>query len=145
MFIIIKNKKKIIKLCFLISKLLYFKIIISFNGKMAIGKTTLIKNIINKITKYKKKIKSPTYNIMEIYKYKNIIIQHIDQYNLFFNNLIFINYQEQKNTFTFIEWGNKFKKNEFIDLIIYILYFNKYTNRLLFIKHNKYKIQNLLN
>ena len=93
-----------------IGKLLKKGNVITLNGDLGTGKTTLISGIAK--TFGIKKITSPTFNIIKSYKIKsNFFFYHIDAYRLEFGNTnIGIEELINKNNIVVIEWF-KFIKN----------------------------------
>ncbi len=90
--------------------------ILLLNGELGVGKTTFIKYLINSLqVKFKQpitEITSPTFNIVNEYHLKKIIIKHFDLYRLSdkkeLSNLgIFENISDQ---ITLIEWPKILKK-----------------------------------
>ena len=99
--------------------------ILLFTGELGVGKTTFIKYLINSFQKnYNQaitEIPSPTFNLVNEYQIKKLIIKHYDLYRLnseddlknigIFENII--------NQITLIEWPKIIKNNKlgkFIDL-----------------------------
>ncbi len=123
-----------------INSLVYFSVLLT--GDLGTGKTTFTKSIIP-ITN------SPTFNIMNKFKLKNLEIIHWDLYrleNYNYNNLEreldFNYYLQNKNTINIIEWANRIplefyvkniNKNNFI--IINLEYISK-NERILILHFN---------
>ena len=55
---------------------------ISLRGKLGVGKTTLVKYIINSISQKKIKVLSPTFSLVNVYELKKVKIWHYDLYRL---------------------------------------------------------------
>lgn len=55
--------------------------IIYLQGQLGTGKTTLVRGFLKKLG-YKDKVRSPTFNLFEIYQIKDQIICHLDLYRL---------------------------------------------------------------
>ena len=147
MFIYLKNKKKLKIFGQILSKILHYEINIFLIGHLGAGKTTLCKSIISNIIKYTKQIKSPTYNILETYNVKDIVLNHLDLYKIKnLNELKNINlfHYISKKYINIIEWGEKFlhifKKN----IIVYIFNYSKTYNRILFINTKTNYLNKLL-
>lgn len=134
----VKNKNETNFYGKILSKFFFCKNIINFTGEIGIGKTTLIKNIIEKKIKYKKNIKSPSYKIINEYKYKEQNIFHLDFFKLESikdMNRLNLNFNKRKKNLFFIEWGNKFKIKEIkTDIKIHILNYSSMFNRIILIK-----------
>lgn len=147
MFIYLDNKNYILKFGNLLSKILFLNIICCLIGGMGAGKTTLSKGLIFKSFEQKKKIKSPTYNLIETYICERNVIHHLDFYRLnHINNLIeidIINYITNKSI-VIIEWGDKFFCMINYNSYIYIFYYSNFLNRLLFINFNFINFKKLL-
>lgn len=148
MFIFLNNKKILLNLGHVIAKTLSANISFFFTGTIGIGKTSIIKSIIGHYIDYSTNIKSPTYNIVENYYYKNTYIYHLDFYRI--NNkkdFFYIDIDNYKKNIyiLFIEWGEKYciyfltKK-----YIFHFFYFNKIYNRFLFINSNYYYINKIM-
>lgn len=137
--IFIKNKETFIKYGEIISKLTLNNSLFFMLGDLGLGKTTLIKSIAGKITKYNIEIKSPSFKIIEKYENKNKKIYHLDLFNIsdstnLKEKIQNLNYSK-KITSTLIEWGDKIKMKEFIpDIRIYIFHYSNFNNRLVIIK-----------
>ena len=58
------------------------KTFISLRGKLGVGKTTLVKYIINSISEKKIRVLSPTFSLVNIYDLKGLKIWHFDLYRL---------------------------------------------------------------
>ena len=56
--------------------------IITFSGDLGSGKTFLCRNIIQTLCGKETKVISPTFNLLQIYDYKNCQIYHFDLYRL---------------------------------------------------------------
>ena len=65
-----------------IAKRLKPKSFISLRGKLGVGKTTLASLIINKLSKKKIRVLSPTFSLVNIYDLKNIKVWHYDLFRL---------------------------------------------------------------
>ena len=131
------------------SRLIKIGDLILLSGNLGVGKTTFIRHIINSIQKINKQkvseVPSPTFNITNEYKIKNILIKHYDLYRIKnekeLDNLgIKENLEKQ---ITFVEWPEIIKKLKIkssIDLIF--KYNNNFTKRYLKIISKNKKITN---
>lgn len=135
MFIFLKNKKHTNELSILITKNINKNINIFLIGNVGIGKTYFTKILIKTIIKKNIYIKSPTYNLIEIYNFKNKLINHIDFYRKNKKNL-YINIKEniKKYYINIIEWGTPIIKNIKNKKIIYFFLFKKNNKRIIKIK-----------
>ena len=86
-------------------------------GEIGTGKTTFVKNFINNLQKKNQEniteVPSPTFNILNEYKIKNLDIYHYDLYRVKdkeeLQNLGQIN--ENSDALVFVEWPELLKKN----------------------------------
>ena len=110
--------------------------IIFLYGEMGVGKTTLVKYLINQFQIKKKlqtsEVTSPTFNLLNEYDVDDLSIKHYDLFRLKdkseLKNLDI--FENNKNIITLIEWPqliNKEKLNKTIDLIF--KYENELNNR----------------
>jgi tRNA threonylcarbamoyladenosine biosynthesis protein TsaE len=110
--------------------------IIFLYGEMGVGKTTLVKYLINQFQIKKKletsEVTSPTFNLLNEYDVDDLSIKHYDLFRLKdkseLKNLDI--FENNKNVITLIEWPqliNKEKLNKTIDLIF--KYENELNNR----------------
>jgi tRNA threonylcarbamoyladenosine biosynthesis protein TsaE len=110
--------------------------IIFLYGEMGVGKTTLVKYLINQFQIKKKletsEVTSPTFNLLNEYDVDDLSIKHYDLFRLKdkseLKNLDI--FENNKNVITLIEWPqliNKEKLNKTIDLIFN--YENELNNR----------------
>ncbi|MDB3859515.1 tRNA (adenosine(37)-N6)-threonylcarbamoyltransferase complex ATPase subunit type 1 TsaE [Candidatus Pelagibacter sp.] len=110
--------------------------IIFLYGEMGVGKTTLVKYLINQFQIKKKletsEVTSPTFNLLNEYDVDDLSIKHYDLFRLKdkseLKNLDI--FEKNKNVITLIEWPqliNKEKLNKTIDLIFN--YENELNNR----------------
>ena len=106
-------------------------------GEMGVGKTTLVKYLINNLQlKFDRKITevtSPTFNIMNEYSLGNLIIKHYDLYRLKSESeLKDLNIFENNNDdILLIEWPQIIKKEPFSVKKLYFEYKNDFKNRFL--------------
>ena len=122
---------------------------ILLSGNLGVGKTTFIKFIINSLQRINKQeiseVPSPTFNIINEYQIKKILIKHYDLYRIKnekeLNNL---GIQENlKKQITLIEWPEIAKNLKIKNSISLIFKYNKnYTERYLTIISKNRKIIN---
>ena len=122
---------------------------ILLSGNLGVGKTTLVKCIINSLQRINKQeiseVPSPTFNITNEYQIKKILIKHYDLYRIKnekeLNNL---GIQENlKKQITLIEWPEIAKNLKIKNSISLIFKYNKnYTERYLTIISKNRKIIN---
>lgn len=62
-----------------IANILHPGLIVFLNGDLGAGKTTLTRGILRAMG-YQGKVKSPTYNLVEIYKFSGLYLYHFDFY-----------------------------------------------------------------
>tara|TARA_Y100000389_G_C17335206_1_gene450266 strand:- start:33 stop:479 length:447 start_codon:yes stop_codon:yes gene_type:complete len=104
-------------------------------GEMGVGKTTFIKYLINdfqrKFNEELTEVTSPTFNIMNEYKIKDLIIKHYDLYRLKSEKeLKNINlFEKNKGSILLIEWPEIIKKKPNSLIELYFEYENDYQNR----------------
>ena len=109
--------------------------IVFLYGEMGVGKTTFIKYFINNLqSKSKEKlteVTSPTFNIMNEYKIRNLTIKHYDLYRLKSKEeLKKLNlFEDNENSILFIEWPQIIEKIPKSIIKILFEYENNYTNR----------------
>ena len=106
--IIIKSENEMEKLGNFLSKIFKPYDIITLNGDVGVGKTFLSKSIIYNITKIKE-VPSPTFNLVNEYQIKDLLVKHYDLFRLknkeeTRNIGLFENYS---NVLTLIEWPEK--------------------------------------
>ena len=122
---------------------------ILLTGNLGVGKTTFIKYIINSLQRINRQklseVTSPTFNIINEYQIKKILIKHFDLYRIKnkkeLNNL---GIQENlKKQITLVEWPEIVKKLKIKNSISLIFKYNKsYTERYLTIISKNKKIIN---
>jgi len=104
-------------------------------GEMGVGKTSFVKYLINNLQKkFKQKlteVTSPTFNIMNEYRVKDLLIKHFDLYRLKttdeLNNLNLFDINEE--AITLIEWPEIIKKKPNSLIELHFNYENEYQNR----------------
>jgi tRNA threonylcarbamoyladenosine biosynthesis protein TsaE len=80
--------------------------IIYLDGEIGVGKTTFVRGFLRGLG-YKNNINSPTFNIYEIYNFKNLIICHLDLYRIVRSeDLIYIGLDDyfNDNVILLVEW-----------------------------------------
>ena len=110
--------------------------IIFLYGEMGIGKTTFIRYLINQFQKIKNlkltEVTSPTFNLLNEYQVKNLVIKHYDLFRLKDKSEI-INldlFENNKNSITLVEWPQLINKEQSIKTIdLTFAYENKLQNR----------------
>tara|TARA_Y100000816_G_C25543125_1_gene294475 strand:- start:3 stop:482 length:480 start_codon:yes stop_codon:yes gene_type:complete len=131
------------------SKLIRIGDFILLSGNLGVGKTTFIKHIINSLQKINKQkiseVPSPTFNIINEYQIKNILIKHYDLYRV--NNKKELNnlgiQENLKKQITFVEWPGLIKKLKIKKSInLTFKYNNNFTKRYLKIISKNKKIIN---
>ena len=113
-------------------------------GEIGTGKTTFVKNFINNLQKKNQEniteVPSPTFNILNEYKIKNLDIYHYDLYRVKdkeeLQNLGKID--ENSNALIFVEWPELLKKNILNYIGLYFEYEDDLNKRSLII-HSKNK------
>ncbi len=136
----LSSLKKTEKLAVKISEKLKPGNIVFLYGEMGVGKTTLIKHIIQEFQKKNKlkqtEVTSPTFNLLNEYQIKKIKINHYDLFRLKSNeelkNLDL--FMDTQNSITLIEWPQIIKEKP-KNLIEFILeYKDNHEKRFLNIK-----------
>ena len=115
-------------------------------GEIGTGKTTFVKNFINNLQKKNHEniteVPSPTFNILNEYKIKNLNIYHYDLYRVKdeeeLQNLGQIN--ENTNALIFVEWPELIEKNNLNYTSLYFEYENDLNNRSLIIYSKNKKL-----
>lgn len=85
------------------------RLIIYLDGELGVGKTTLMRNIIQNLG-YTKTIKSPSYSLVEPYIFDNVKLYHFDLYRLSDpDELEYIGIRDyfSENAWSFIEWAER--------------------------------------
>ena len=131
------------------SKLLKNGDFILLTGNLGVGKTTFIRHIINSLQKINKQqiseVPSPTFNIINEYQIKSILIKHYDLYRVKNKKELYnLGIQENlKKQITFIEWPEIIKKMKIKNSInLMFEYNNNFTKRYLKIISKNKKIIN---
>ena len=115
-------------------------------GEIGTGKTTFVKNFINNLQKKNQEniteVPSPTFNILNEYKIKNLDIYHYDLYRVKdkeeLQNLGQIN--ENSNALVFVEWPELLKKNILNYIGLYFEYEDDLNKRSLIINSKNKKL-----
>ena len=111
----LSSEKKTEELANKISKKLKLGNVVFFEGEMGVGKTTFIRYLINNLQKENRlkitEVTSPTFNLLNEYKIKEIRINHYDLFRV--KNLDEIHnlglFDNISNAITLIEWPQKIK------------------------------------
>ena len=136
----LSSEKKTEELANKISKKLKLGHVIFFKGEMGVGKTTFIKYLINNLQKENKlkitEVTSPTFNLLNEYKIKDIKINHYDLFRI--KNLDEIHnlglFDNISNAITFVEWPQKIKPKPKNLIELNFEYGNDYKKRIVQIK-----------
>lgn len=86
------------------------KEVIYLSGSLGAGKTTFTRNYMQCLG-YKKRVKSPTYSIIETYEFNNISLAHLDLYRMSSHDeLHFLAIDDilAENDIILIEWPDNF-------------------------------------
>ena len=99
--------------------------VLFFYGEIGVGKTTFIRYFINNLQKNNRlkltEVPSPTFNLLNEYEVKELLIQHYDLFRI--KNISEIKnlglWENRNNVLTLVEWPEKIKKKpkSRIDLI----------------------------
>ena len=136
----LSSKKKTEELAKKISKKLKLGDVVFFSGEMGVGKTTFIRYLINFFQKKNRlkitEVTSPTFNLLNEYKIKEIKINHYDLFRIktldeiqnlgLFDNI--------SDAITLIEWPQKIKPKPKNLIELNFEYGNDYKKRILKIK-----------
>jgi len=136
----LSSEKKTEELAKKISKKLKLGHVVYFIGEMGVGKTTFIRYIINNFQKENKiqltEVTSPTFNLLNEYKIKEIKINHYDLFRI--KSLDEIQnlglFEDISNTITLIEWPQKLKLKPKNLIELNFEYGNDYNKRIVQIK-----------
>ena len=136
----LSSEKKTEELAKKISKKLKLGHVVYFIGEMGVGKTTFIRYIINNFQKENKiqltEVTSPTFNLLNEYKIKEIKINHYDLFRIksldeIYNLGLF---DDISNSITLIEWPQKIKPKPKNLIELSFEYGNDYKKRIVQIK-----------
>ena len=136
----LSSEKKTEELAKKISKKLKLGYVVYFIGEMGVGKTTFIRYIINNFQKENKiqltEVTSPTFNLLNEYKIKEIKINHYDLFRI--KSLDEIHnlglFDDISNSITLIEWPQKIKPKPKNLIELNFKYGNDYKKRIIQIK-----------
>ena len=136
----LSSEKKTEELAKKISKKLKLGHVVYFIGEMGVGKTTFIRYIINNFQKENKiqlsEVTSPTFNLLNEYKIKEIKINHYDLFRI--KSLDEIHnlglFDDISNSITLIEWPQKVKPKPKNLIELNFKYGNDYKKRIIQIK-----------
>ena len=111
----LSSEKKTEELAKKVSKKLKLGNVVFFIGEMGVGKTTFIRYLINNFQKKNRlkitEVTSPTFNLLNEYKIKEIKINHYDLFRI--KSLDEIHnlglFDDISNSITLIEWPQKIK------------------------------------
>ena len=136
----LSSEKKTEELANKISKKLKLGHVVFFEGEMGVGKTTFIRYLINNLQKENRlkitEVTSPTFNLLNEYKIKEIRINHYDLFRV--KNLDEIHnlglFDNISNAITLIEWPQKIKPKPKNLIELNFEYGNDYKKRIVQIK-----------
>jgi len=136
----LSSEKKTEELANKISKKLKLGHVVFFEGEMGVGKTTFIRYLINNLQKENRlkitEVTSPTFNLLNEYKIKEIRINHYDLFRV--KNLDEIHnlglFDNISNAITLIEWPQKIKPKPKNLIVLNFKYGNDYKKRKIQIK-----------
>ena len=136
----LSSEKKTEELANKISKKLKLGHVVFFEGEMGVGKTTFIRYLINNLQKENRlkitEVTSPTFNLLNEYKIKEIKINHYDLFRI--KNLDEIHnlglFDNISNAITLIEWPQKIKPKPKNLIELNFEYGDDYKKRILKIK-----------
>ena len=139
-FINLSSEKKTEELAEKISKKLKLGHVVFFVGEMGVGKTTFIRYLINNFQKQNglkiTEVTSPTFNLLNEYKIKQIKINHYDLFRIIsldeIHNLGL--FDDITNAITLIEWPQKIKPKPKNLIELNFEYENDYKKRIVKIK-----------
>lgn len=91
-----------------LSSLLLEGDVLSFQGDLGAGKTTMIRGMIRKLTSHDEEVPSPTYTIVQTYETPDAMIWHFDLYRLEApEEVIELGFEDALNDICLIEWPDK--------------------------------------
>jgi len=139
-FVILSSEKKTEQLAKKVSKKLKLGHVVFFVGEMGVGKTTFIRYLINYFQKENRlkitEVTSPTFNLLNEYKIKEIKINHYDLFRI--KSLDEIHnlglFENISNSITLIEWPQKIKPKPKNLVELNFKYGNDYKKRIVQIK-----------
>ena len=110
--------------------------IIFLYGEMGVGKTTLIRYLINEFQESKNlditEVPSPTFNLLNEYQVQDLVIKHYDLFRIKDKSEItdLHLFEDTKNIITLIEWPELIEKKKLIKTIDLIFsYENEFNSR----------------
>ncbi len=136
----LSSEKKTEELAKKISKKLKLGHVVFFVGEMGVGKTTFIRYLINNFQKENRleitEVTSPTFNLLNEYKIKEIKINHYDLFRIkSFDEIRNLGlFDNISNAITLIEWPQKIKPKPKNLIELNFEYGNDYKKRILKIK-----------
>jgi len=139
-FINLSSEKKTEELAKKISKKLKLGHVVFFVGEMGVGKTTFIRYLINNFQKENRlkitEVTSPTFNLLNEYRIKDIKINHYDLFRI--KSLDEIHnlglFDDISNAITLIEWPQKIKLKPKNLVVLNFEYRDDYKKRIVQIK-----------
>ncbi len=139
-FISLHSEKRTKELAKKFSKKLKLGHVVFFVGEMGVGKTTFIRYLINNFQKENRlkitEVTSPTFNLLNEYKIKEIKINHYDLFRI--KNLDEIHnlglFDNISNAITLVEWPQKIKPKPKNLIELNFEYGNDYKKRIVQIK-----------
>mgnify|MGYP001321994741 FL=1 len=146
----ISSEKETKKIAEIFSRNIKLGDVVFLYGEVGVGKTTFIKYTINALQYLNKQsiteITSPTFSILNQYKFNEVEIDHYDLYRIK-NSEDFLSlslFEDYKNKITLIEWPELIKYSQSIKKInLYFEYSNDLSSRFLTISSEKeYKFIN---
>ena len=146
----ISSEKETKKIAEIFSRNIKLGDVVFLYGEVGVGKTTFIKYTINALQYFNKQsiteITSPTFSILNQYKFNEIEIDHYDLYRIK-NSEDFLSlslFEDYKNKITLIEWPELIKYSQSIKKIhLYFEYSEDLSSRFLTISSEKeYKFIN---
>ena len=146
----ISSEKETKKIAEIFSRNIKLGDVVFLYGEVGVGKTTFIKYTINALQYLNKQsiteITSPTFSILNQYKFNKIEIDHYDLYRIK-NSEDFLSlalFEDYKNKITLIEWPELIKYSQSIKKInLYFEYSDDLSSRFLTISSEKeYKFIN---
>ncbi|MBT7542720.1 MAG: tRNA (adenosine(37)-N6)-threonylcarbamoyltransferase complex ATPase subunit type 1 TsaE [Gammaproteobacteria bacterium] len=101
----IKSEKETEIIAKALNRAIELPIVIGIKGELGSGKTVFVRSLI-RLYKKNEKVKSPTFSLVEEYKYNKIDITHIDLYRIKKHEKYYLNYSDyiSENSLIIIEW-----------------------------------------
>ena len=132
----LSSEKKTEELALKILKKLKPGNIVFLYGEMGVGKTTLIRYLINEFQESKNlditEVPSPTFNLLNEYQVQDIVIKHYDLFRIKDKSEIrdLHLFEDSKNIITLIEWPELIDKKKIINTIdLTFSYENEFNSR----------------